>query len=162
MNMTQSQSKEACYQEALAAIEALIEGETDWVSVLSTVVCELHNRMDYFHWTGFYRLVSDPVTALKVGPYQGGHGCLTITLDRGVCSKAARTGEVQLIEDVNAIPHHIACSSSTQSEIVLPVRNRQGKVCAVLDVDSDHPAAFDSVDQAYLEEVMALLVDFAP
>lgn len=154
--------KKTQYEEALQAIQSLIEGESDWISVLSTVVCELHQRLDHFHWTGFYRLTHDSEPVLKVGPYQGGHGCLTISLDRGVCGQAARTGEVQRIDDVNQVPHHIACSSSTQSEIVLPVFSQGGRLCAVLDVDSDDLAAFDETDQHYLEQLMAMLSPFAP
>ena len=88
---------------------------------------------------------------LVVGPYQGGHGCLRISFDRGVCGAAARTKATQLVPDVEAFPGHIACSSSTRSEIVVPVVTPDGYVLAVLDVDSDLPAAFTAIDQAPLE-----------
>jgi hypothetical protein len=91
---------------------------------MATVACEVHHSDDRFDWTGFYR-VTEP-GLLKIGPYQGGHGCLVIPFDRGVCGAAARTGEIQLVPDVDAFPGHIACSSSTRSEIVLPVRNAAG------------------------------------
>ena len=92
---------------------------------------------------------------LKIGPYQGGHGCLQIPFDRGVCGAAARERRTQLVPDVDAFPGHIACASSTRSEIVVPVFDAAGDVIAVLDIDSNRPDAFDAVDQAALEAMMA-------
>jgi GAF domain-containing protein len=112
----------------------------------------LHHADDRFDWTGFYRVVAPDL--LKIGPYQGGHGCLTIPFARGVCGVAARTGEVQLVDDVDAFPGHIACASSTRSEIVLPVRDAAGDIIAVLDIDSDQPAAFDDRDVEGLSRIM--------
>jgi len=91
---------------------------------------------------------------LKIGPYQGGHGCLTIPFERGVCGAAARTGETQLVPDVEAFPGHIACSSSTRSELVIPLRDVEGRVFAVLDIDSDQPDAFDAADAERLEALL--------
>jgi GAF domain-containing protein len=92
---------------------------------------------------------------LKIGPYQGGHGCLVIPFDRGVCGAAARTGEIQLVPDVDAFPGHIACSSSTRSEIVLPVRNAAGELIGVFDIDSDQPDAFTEEDSRQLDAILA-------
>jgi GAF domain-containing protein len=139
------------YEAALRHIQALIEGENDEVAVLSTIVCELHQGLDHFDWTGFYRVVAPGV--LKVGPYQGGHGCLTIPFDQGVCGKCAREARPQLVADVRLLPYHIACASSTLSEIVLPVFDAAGRVRAVLDVDSDALNAFDEVDEGFLTRV---------
>ena len=136
-------------------IEGLLEDEDDWVSAMATVACELHHGFDHFHWTGFYRTTAPEV--LKIGPYQGGHGCLVIPFDQGICGAAARTGTTQDVPDVHARPEHIACSSSTNSEVVVPVKDSKGAVVAVLDVDSDSPAAFSSEDVAFLEEVCELL-----
>src|SRR6185295_9123189 len=97
------------YTATAAHIKALIGGESDLIAAMSTIVCELHNGLGHFDWTGFYRVVSPGM--LKVGPYQGGHGCLTIPFDRGVCGKCAREGETQLIPDVRVVPFHIACAS---------------------------------------------------
>ncbi|NOD32989.1 MULTISPECIES: GAF domain-containing protein [unclassified Ruegeria] len=133
------------YDTLTKTIAALTEGETDLVALMATVACEVHHSDDRFDWTGFYRVV-DP-GLLKIGPYQGGHGCLVIPFDRGVCGAAARTGEVQLVPDVDAFPGHVACASSTRSELVLPVRNAAGEVIAVFDIDSNQPDAF-SVDDA--------------
>lgn len=140
------------YPELAQRIEALTEGETDAVTLMATVACEVHHADDRFDWTGFYRVVAPGL--LKVGPYQGGHGCLTIPFDKGVCGAAARTGEVQLVADVDAFPGHIACSSSTRSELVLPVRNAAGDLIAVFDIDSDRPAAFSDTDATALTDIL--------
>jgi L-methionine (R)-S-oxide reductase len=136
-----------------AAIQALTEGETDTVALMATVVCELHHAHPFADWTGFYRVVGPGL--LKIGPYQGGHGCLVIPFARGVCGAAARTGQVQNVPDVEAFPDHIACASSTRSELVLPVWNGQGKLLGVLDLDSDTAAAFTAEDEAWLVPLLA-------
>ncbi|MDO9526104.1 MAG: GAF domain-containing protein, partial [Gemmobacter sp.] len=140
--------------EALAVqMRALCHGETDEVALMATFVCELHHAHPLSDWTGFYR-VTAPET-LKIGPYQGGHGCLVIPFARGVCGAAARTGQVQIVPDVDAFPGHIACASSTRSEIVLPVWNGAGQLLGVLDLDSNTPAAFDEADATALTALLA-------
>lgn len=134
-------------------LRALCHGETDAVALMATVACELHAAHPMADWTGFYRVVGPEL--LKIGPYQGGHGCLVIPFSRGVCGAAARTGEVQLVPDVDAFPGHIACSSSTRSEIVLPVWNGKGRLLGVLDIDSDTPAAFNDGDAQHLARILA-------
>lgn len=141
------------YPTLAKTIAALTEGETEQVALMATVTCEVHHSDDRFDWTGFYR-VTEP-GMLKIGPYQGGHGCLTIPFERGVCGAAARTGEVQLVPDVDAFPGHIACASSTRSELVLPVRNREGDLIAVFDIDSDQPNAFSDHDARELGAILA-------
>ena len=141
------------YDSITKTIAALTEGETDTVALMATVVCELHHADDRFDWTGFYRVTAPEM--LKIGPYQGGHGCLTIPFSRGVCGAAARTGEVQRVDDVDAFPGHIACASSTRSEIVLPVRNGTGELIAVLDIDSDRPGAFTQQDADHLARILS-------
>ena len=136
------------YDAVLDRIRALLEGPCDWTAAMANVSCELHHAFDSFHWTGFYRTVRP--SHLQIGPYQGGHGCLDIPFEKGVCGKAATTGETQLVDDVTSFPGHIACSTSTISEIVVPVLSN-GHVVAVLDVDSDLAANFDQTDRAYLE-----------
>ena len=127
-------------------VASLTDGEDDEVALMATVACEVHHSDDRFDWTGFYRVTAPEL--LKIGPYQGGHGCLVIPFSRGVCGAAARTGEVQCVADVDAFPGHIACANSTRSELVLPVRNKQGALIGVFDIDSDQPDAFtqDDVD----------------
>ena len=139
----------AQYREVAASLDSVLADEDDWVAAMATVACELHHAFAYFHWTGFYRVVAPGEMA--VGPYQGGHGCLRIAFERGVCGAAARTRQAQRVDDVEAFPGHIACSSSTRSELVVPVLDAAGEVLAVLDIDSDLPAAFTAQDQRALE-----------
>ena len=143
------------YAEVRARLEHLLADEDDWIAALATIACELHTAFDHFDWTGFYRVTRPEL--LVVGPYQGGHGCLRIAFSRGVCGAAARTRQTQRVDDVALFPDHIACSSTTRSEIVVPVVSPSGAVLAVLDVDSDRPAAFTDVDQAELERICAEL-----
>ncbi len=140
------------YPTLAAVIGSLAEGETDEVALMATVACEVHHSDDRFDWTGFYR-VSGP-SMLKIGPYQGGHGCLAIPFDKGVCGAAARTGTIQIVADVEAFPGHIACSSTTRSEIVLPVFGKGGRLIGVFDIDSDQPDAFSSADGRGLEAIL--------
>ncbi len=140
------------YTDLTARIHALTDGETDAVALMATVACEVHHSDDRFDWTGFYR-VTEP-GLLKIGPYQGGHGCLVIPFSRGVCGACARTGRVQLVPDLDAFPDHIACASSTRSELVLPVRNAEGDVIAVFDIDSNQPDAFTNADADALQAIL--------
>ena len=113
------------YDQIAKSIASLTEGETDTVALMATVACELHHADDRFDWTGFYRVTAPEM--LKIGPYQGGHGCLQIPFSRGVCGAAARTGKTQLVADVVSFPGHIACASSTRSEVALPVLDQRIK-----------------------------------
>ena len=140
------------YQTLSKTIAALTEGEDDAVALMATIACEVHHADDRFDWTGFYRVTAPEL--LKIGPYQGGHGCLVIPFSRGVCGAAARTGEVQLVEDVDASPGHIACASSTRSELVLPVWNGAGDLLGVFDIDSDQPNAFTQADADALAAIL--------
>lgn len=141
------------YPDLAKTVAALTEGETDEVALMATLACEIHHADDRFDWTGFYRVTGPGI--LKIGPYQGGHGCLVIPFERGVCGAAARTGRVQIVDDVEAFPGHIACAASTRSEIVLPVRNGAGRLIGVLDIDSDRPAAFTEEDERGLSAILA-------
>ena len=148
-------AKQRQYDQVIERIAALIEGETDGIAILATVCCELHAAFTYFHWTGFYRVTAPEL--LKVGPYQGGHGCLAIPFHRGVCGKAARLKQTQRIDDVTQIDCHIACSSTTRSEIVVPLVSLRGELIGVLDVDSNDLAAFDEIDQTSLERIARMV-----
>jgi GAF domain-containing protein len=147
------------YDATTEAIRALCHGETDTVALMATVACEIHHAHPYADWTGFYRVVAPEL--LKIGPYQGGHGCLVIPFARGVCGAAARTGQVQNVPDVDAFPGHIACASSTRSELVLPVWNGAGRLLGVLDIDSDTPAAFTKADEDWLVPLLAEVFEAA-
>ena len=141
------------YTALIKTIASLTEGEDDVIALMATVVCELHHSDDRFDWTGFYRVTSPEM--LKIGPYQGRHGCLQIPFTRGVCGAAARLGETQLVPDVKAFADHIACANSTRSELVLPVWDRAGTLLAVLDIDSDQFDAFTVLDADSLAEILA-------
>jgi L-methionine (R)-S-oxide reductase len=143
------------YAALSTTLDALCHGETDTVALMATIACELHHAHSLSDWTGFYRVTAPDL--LKIGPYQGGHGCLVIPFSRGVCGAAARTGQAQLVPDVDAFPGHIACASSTKSELVLPVYNGAGQLLGVLDLDSNTPAAFTETDVRELTTIMARL-----
>ncbi len=140
------------YQTLAATIDSLTHGETDEVALMATLACEIHHSDARFDWTGFYRVTGPEL--LKIGPYQGGHGCLVIPFSRGVCGAAARTRAVQLVPDVDAFPGHIACASSTRSELVLPVLGKGGRLIGVLDIDSDQPGAFTAEDATALTAIL--------
>jgi L-methionine (R)-S-oxide reductase len=150
------QDKKQSYDTVLGQIRALIAGETDDIAVMATVVCELHRSFEAFDWTGFYRVVKPGL--LKVGPYQGRqHGCLQIPFERGVCGAAARRRQTQVVADVREFAGHIACSTATRAEIVVPVLDAAGDLVAVLDIDSNRPDAFDEIDRVSLEKVCAMV-----
>jgi L-methionine (R)-S-oxide reductase len=151
---TEAMRKQKQYSEVYQSIQSLLSADTDWLAAMTTIIAELHNSFESFDWTGFYRVIRDE--HLQIGPYQGSHGCLDIPFSRGVCGAAARTKKTQLVPDVEQFPGHIACSSSTRSEIVVPVLGKKGEVLAVLDVDSNELNAFDAVDQHWLESICAL------
>lgn len=140
------------YPTLSKTIAALTQGEDDAVALMATVACELHHSDTRFDWTGFYRVTAPEL--LKIGPYQGGHGCLVIPFSRGVCGAAARTRQVQLVSDVDTFKGHIACASSTRSELVLPVFGAADKLLGVLDIDSDQPAAFTQADADALSAIL--------
>lgn len=124
---------------AMPQIEAALEGETDAVAIESTLACLLWETLAQANWCGFYRRIAD--RTLAVGPYQGTMGCLRIDFDRGICGRAARTGEIQIVPDVTKVDH-IACDPRTRSEIVIPIFDREKNLRAVFDVDSPHIDAF--------------------
>ncbi len=147
----------AHHKEVFARIEALLAQEQDCISAMATVVCELHYAFAYLDWTGFYRAVGP--TTLRVGPYQGSHGCLEIDFARGVCGAAARTLTTQNVPNVHAFPGHIACSSTTCSELVVPVVTPNRELLAVLDLDSDIPGTFTTADVTAIERLCTWLGD---
>ena len=145
------------HEKTRQELEAILDDGMPWISVLATAVCTVHHAFSHFHWTGFY-CVSSP-GMLSVGPYQGGHGCVWIPFSRGICGTAARSRKTQWIRDVHTREDHIACSSTTNSEVVVPVLH-QGEVIAVLDVDSDILDAFSAEDVVFLESVAELVARY--
>jgi L-methionine (R)-S-oxide reductase len=153
-----SAMKQVNYADLRNTLLSLTKGETNEIALMATFVCEVHHSDDRFDWTGFYR-VTEP-NLLKIGPYQGGHGCLVIPFSRGVCGAAARENKTQLVADVETFEGHIACASSTRSELVIPVSNAKGRLLGVLDIDSDQLGAFSQNDADHMGALLDLV--FAP
>ena len=151
-------TKAEIYKQTAREIAAVLEGETNNVARMATVSCLLSEAFDSYFWTGFYVVDPNKTDELVVGPYQGTLGCLRIPFSRGVCGAAAKTGEVQIVDDVHAFPGHIACDAHSQSEIVVPVYGPDGKLFAVFDVDSTEVGSFDAVDAAGLAPILSGLI----
>ncbi len=141
------------YERCLQQIEAITDGESDVIANLANIVAVLKNELGYF-WIGFYIVRGNE---LVLGPFQGTPACVRIARGRGVCGTCWDTGTTQLVHDVHAFPGHIACDARSQSEIVVPVRNIDGDVVMVLDLDHDQPAAFSETDQRFLEELTRMM-----
>ena len=139
--------KSMLYADLLSAADAVTDGEPDAVANMANVAALIWRFLPDLNWAGFYRMVKGE---LVLGPFQGKPACIRIPLGRGVCGTAAATVETQLVEDVHAFPGHIACDAASASEIVVPVK-LDGRVIAVLDLDSPLPARFDIADQNGLE-----------
>lgn len=150
--LPQSGTKEEIYQALLPQVEALITGEQDLVANLANIAAALREAFGFF-WVGFYVVQGQE---LLLGPFQGPIACTRIAYGRGVCGTAWKEQKTQLVPDVEVFPGHIACSSASKSEIVVPAFHK-GEVFLVLDVDSDKLDDFDAVDQRYLEALMGLL-----
>ena len=145
--------KEEKYKLLVSQITSLIDGEKDMIAVMSNVAAAIHQTMGFW-WTGFYRVIDNE---LVLGPFQGPVACMHIPYGKGVCGTAWQRAETVVVPDVEQFPGHIACSSESKSEIVVPVFAGNGNVMAVLDIDSEHLATFDDADRQYLEEVCKLL-----
>ncbi|MBQ6070434.1 MAG: GAF domain-containing protein [Bacteroidales bacterium] len=140
------------YKSLLPQIAALVEGESDMIAKMANAAAALHEAFGFW-WTGFYRVVEDE---LVLGPFQGPLACIRIPFGRGVCGTAWQRGETVIVPDVHAFAGHIACSSASNSEIVVPLF-RNGTVIAVLDIDSTDYATFDDTDRCYLEQMLAFM-----
>ncbi len=147
-------SKEEIYRALLPQIEATIAGVDDLIANLANIAAILKQAFD-FHWVGFYR-TTKPET-LVLGPFQGPLACVVIPFAKGVCGAAARGKQTVIVPDVEQFPGHIACSSLSKSEIVVPLVHK-GDTQLILDIDSDELAGFDETDKRYLEEIIALIV----
>ena len=134
-------------------VAALVEGETDVIAKMANIAAVLHETFGFW-WTGFYRVAGDE---LVLGPFQGPVACMHIPFGKGVCGTAWKRNETVVVPDVEQFPGHIACSSASRSEIVVPVHGPDGAVTAVLDIDSDRLATFDGTDQVWLEKIVTLL-----
>ena len=146
--------KQQQYETFLPQLKALIEGVDDHISILANVAAALHTEFRWF-WTGFYIVKpSLPHPSLHLGPFQGPPACYTIPYGRGVCGTAWKQAETIVVKNVEEFPGHIACSSLSRSEIVVPLKDQQGNVRAVLDIDSKEIGTFDDTDKRYLEQAM--------
>lgn len=139
------------YRALRAQFDALCEGVSDQIALMSTMACVLHFGFGHL-WTGFYRRVDE--TRLMVGPFQGTIGCLEIEIGKGVCGTAAATRQTVIVPDVNTFEGHITCDSRSRSEIVVPVLDRRGELIAVFDIDSEFIGSFDEEDREQLESWM--------
>jgi len=147
-------SKEEKYRILLPQIVSVIGGEADAIANMANIAAMLHETFGFW-WTGFYRVVGEQ---LVLGPFQGPLACTRIKKGRGVCGTAWLTGETQVVSDVELFPGHIACSSASRSEIVVPVW-QDGAVVAVLDIDSAELGTFDQTDRRWLEEIVRVLAE---
>ncbi len=154
ITIDQGLTKEEKYRQLLHQLTALIEGEEDTIANLSNIIAVLKSTFNWL-WVGFY-IVKE--TELVVGPFQGPVACTRIALGKGVCGTAWARKETIVVGDVNSFEGHIACSSDSKSEIVVPIL-RNNNVIAVLDADSEYPVYFDSTDKKYLEELAIFIAD---
>jgi L-methionine (R)-S-oxide reductase len=145
------------YESLLPQLNSLVEGEHDFIANLSNIMAALKFTLDFF-WVGIY-FVKDK--QLVLGPFQGPVACTRISLGKGVCGKSWESKKAIIVEDVDQFPGHIACSSLSRSEIVLPALDKNGEVFLILDVDSEHLSYFDETDKKYLEQVMQLIIKCA-
>ena len=144
--------KSRSYSDLIEQVEQVLAGIDDPIAAMATMSALLHHGFGHL-WTGFYRVV-EPDRLLRVGPYQGTLGCLDIEYGKGVCGTAAATGKTVLVEDVHAFPGHITCDARSRSEIVVPVFAPDGRLIAVLDIDSEQLGAFTNEDQVGLERLV--------
>lgn len=145
--------KEEKYKLLVSQIASLIDGESDQIAVMANVSAAIHQSMGFW-WTGFYRVIGDE---LVLGPFQGPVACMHIPYGKGVCGTAWQRAETVIVPDVEQFPGHIACSSESRSEIVVPVFGPNEKVIAVLDIDSTQLSTFDDTDRHYLEQICSLI-----
>ncbi len=151
-----SGTKKEKYNSLIPQIKALVEGEPDMIANISNICSALKYGMEFF-WVGFYFIKEGE---LVLGPFQGPPACTRISKGRGVCGTAWQENKTIIVDDVDKFPGHISCSSSSKSEIVIPIYNSNNNICGVLDVDSDMINSFDDIDKHYLEELTSIIKPF--
>ena len=149
------ETKRETYEALMPQIEALVNGETDSIANMANVAAVLHAAFGFW-WTGFYRVTGEGLQELVLGPFQGPMACTRIPYGKGVCGTAWQRGETVIVPDVHAFAGHIACSSESKSEIVVPIW-QDGEVIAVLDIDSKDYNTFDETDNIYLEQIAKII-----
>lgn len=153
-----AKKKQGRYERIYMQLQGLLKKSNDVSARMSTIASVLHHKMDDFFWTGFYLLTDDG--RLVVRTYQGPVACMELENNVGVCWAGINKRETILVADVEEFPGHIACDSRSKSEIVVPVKNRNGEIVGVLDIDSDKLATFDDDDRQGLERIVALIYEF--
>ncbi|HAQ38278.1 MAG TPA: histidine kinase [Saprospirales bacterium] len=147
--------KEKRYSRVYDQLAVLVKKSHNQQARMATVVAVLHHKMDHFFWTGFYMIDQGEMT---VNVYQGPVACQILEKNKGVCWAAYNRKETLVVEDVHQFPGHIACDSRSNSEIVVPFKNREGEILGVLDIDSKEKAAFSAVDAGWLEKILQLII----
>lgn len=148
------QQKQSRYERIITQLHDLLKATDDPVSRMATIASLLNHKMGHFYWIGFYRLIGNQ---LLVGPYQGTIACQNLQKNTGVCWACADKNEWIIVPDVNRFPGHIACDSRSKSEVVVPVRNTDGTVTAILDADSDKLDMYDEIDAECLQKIADLI-----
>ena len=149
-----SRKKEGRYQRIYDQLNLLVKKSNDHQARMATIVAVLHHKIEYFFWTGFYLMKDGELT---VNIYQGPVACQILEKNKGVCWAGINRQETVIVEDVHSFPGHIACDSRSQSEIVVPFRNKDGDIIGVLDVDSKDKNSFDNIDAEWLEKILKLV-----
>lgn len=142
------------YDRIYKQLESLLQPHDNPIAAMATMAAVLHHKFDYFFWTGFYLITNGE---LIVGPYQGSVACIKLKKDTGVCWAAINRKETIVVKNVHDFPGHIACDSRSNSEIVIPIKNKSGDIVGVLDVDSKDLNSFDEADREGLERIMELI-----
>ena len=153
-------TKDELYESLLPQLKAVVEGESDMIANMANVCAILHEEF-HFWWTGFYRVLNDEASGteqLVLGPFQGPMACTRIACGRGVCGSSWAEDRTLVVPNVHEFPGHIACSSASNSEIVVPIHDAEGRVTGVLDIDSEKFETFDAIDAKWLEQVVVLFV----
>lgn len=158
LDMSSAEAKRASYATLLEQTHAILHGERNRIANLAQFAALVYNSVPQLNWAGFYLVNPANDRELVLGPFQGKVACVRISFERGVCGAAARTREVQLVEDVHAFPGHIACDAASRSELVVPVV-AGGHLQAVFDLDSPEPSRFDAEDAAGFQAMLAALID---
>ncbi len=150
----EDKKKEGRYSRLYKQLEELVKKSDNASARMATIIAVLHHKMDYFFWTGFYLIDDGKMT---VNMYQGPVACQILEKDKGVCWAAFNQQKTIVVEDVHAFPGHIACDSRSSSEVVVPLKNADGQVIGVLDIDSKDKASFSDVDAVWLEKILELI-----